>query len=56
MVLGQDDDGRLEIQATPFKAWLLGYGAAVEVVAPTELRKDMQAMLRNAAKRYQGAT
>ena len=57
VVLGQADDGRLEIQATarvspPFKAWLLGYGASVEVVAPDDLREAIRATLRAAADRY----
>ncbi len=57
VVISQDEQGALELRATvrvspQFKAWLLGYGGAVEVVAPPELRADVQEMLRKAAHRY----
>ncbi len=56
-VLQQDDAGLLELQATVrlsavFKAWLLGFGELVEVVAPTDLREDVRGRLQSALGRY----
>ncbi|MDA8260591.1 MAG: WYL domain-containing protein [Betaproteobacteria bacterium] len=56
-VISQNEEGVLELQASvrvspQFKAWLLGYGAAAEVVAPPDLRAEVQAMLQKASSRY----
>ncbi|MBL8474291.1 MAG: WYL domain-containing protein, partial [Rhodocyclaceae bacterium] len=50
-------DGRLRITAgvlltQQLEWWLLGFGDAVEVLAPPALRAHMAARLREAARRY----
>lgn len=50
-------DGRLQldltVQITPeVWSWLLSFGATAEVLAPEELRRDLQDELRSAAARY----
>lgn len=53
----QTDDGQVELSATvrvspQFKAWLLGFGVNVEVLAPEDLRQEIGDVIRGAAKAY----
>lgn len=55
----QTDDGELALSAKvrvspQFKAWLLGFGASVEVLAPESLRLEVGQTLEAAAKAYRG--
>jgi len=55
--LSDMEDGRVEVQVTiadswELRWWLLGRGAQVEVLAPTELRAEMVDSIRAAAQRY----
>jgi len=55
--ISAQDDGSLKVVATVQQNpqlvwWLLGFGADVVVVAPTELRSQLAEKLRSAASRY----
>lgn len=53
----QTEDGQVELSAKvrvspQFKAWVLGFGASVEVLAPESLRRELGEALDTAAKAY----
>ncbi|MGC8808428.1 MAG: WYL domain-containing protein [Thiomonas sp.] len=55
----QSEDGTLELSAIvrvspQFKAWLLGYGAAVTVIEPQTLRQDMAQEIERMWGQYRG--
>jgi predicted DNA-binding transcriptional regulator YafY len=54
------DDGRIEVRATvddseQLRWWLMGFGSAVEVVAPQSLREDMRTEAEALRKRYEAS-
>jgi predicted DNA-binding transcriptional regulator YafY len=56
-VHAQGEDGTLELSAVvrvspQFKAWLLGYGAAVTVIEPAELRQDLAQEIASMMRAY----
>jgi len=57
--LTSQNDGSLEFRATvagsiEIRLWILSWGDAVEVLEPTELRKDVAQTHRRAGERYRG--